>query len=129
MTMKGQRIASIDLAKGSRVQGCYGVAIAMGIHLAWHIPQLSPMVSFLGRYSIIVLLTHGVMVRAGYPLFQSLANTIPPCISVVVFWTCMACSYFAIVPFCKKFLPHVTAQRPMLYRQAHTEQAPDILKN
>ena len=101
---------------------------ALIIFLSSIIVQL-PLVSFLGRYSIIVLLTHGVMVRAGYPLFQNLAHTIPPCISVAIFWTCMACSYFAIVPFCKKFLPHVTAQRPILYRQAHTEQAPDILKS
>lgn len=74
-----------------------------------------PLISFLGRYSIIVLLTHGLMVRAGYPLFLNLANTIPPYLSVAVFWTCMACSYYAIVPFCKRFLPHVTAQKSLFY--------------
>lgn len=72
-----------------------------------------PLISFLGRYSIIVLLTHGLMVRAGFPLFQNLAITIPSYISAAAFWVCMACSYFAIVPFCKRILPHVTAQKPL----------------
>lgn len=86
-----------------------------------------PLISYLGRYSIIVLLTHGLMVRAGFPLFQNIANTIPPYISVTAFWICMACSYFAIVPFCKRFLPYATAQRPLFYRQLNHEEGASSL--
>ena len=91
----------------------YGTAgTAMVIIFSLFIVQI-PLISFLGRYSIIVLVTHGLMVRAGYSIFQNLSMTIPSYISVTAFWMCMAYSYYAIVPFCKKFLPHVTAQRSL----------------
>lgn len=96
------------------IVGIAGTALI--IILSSIIVQL-PLITFLGRYSIIVLLTHGLMVRAGYPLFQNLTITIPSYISVTAFWICMACSYYAIVPFCKRILPHATAQKPLFYRQ------------
>ena len=92
----------------------YGTAGAALVIILSSIIVQMPLISFLGRNSIIVLLTHGLMVRAGYPLFQHLSMTIPSYLSVTVFWICMACSYFAIVPFCKSILPHVTAQKPLL---------------
>ena len=92
------------------VFGTAGAALVIILSLI--IVQM-PLISFLGRYSIIVLLTHGLMVHVGYPLFQNLSTMIPSYISVTVFWMCMASSYFAIVPFCKRFLPHVTAQKPL----------------
>lgn len=92
----------------------YGIAGTALIIILSSIIVHMPLISFLGRHSIIVLLTHGLMVRAGYSFFQNLSLTIPSYISVTAFWLCMACSYYAIVPFCKKFLPHITAQRPCL---------------
>ena len=71
-----------------------------------------PLISYLGRYSIIVLLTHGVMVRMGYPHFMTISATLGAYASVISFWTLMALSYLAIIPFCIRFLPHVTGQSP-----------------
>ena len=123
MTMKGQRIASIDLAKG------FCISIVMCFHIKDIIPDdcmLAP-VAFSACMLPPFYFLSGLCFKeeASFGMFiqkkvdKNLAHTIPPCISVAIFWTCMACSYFAIVPFCKKFLPHVTAQRPILYRQAN----------
>ena len=102
------------------VYGTGGAALVIILSLI--IVQI-PLISFLGRYSIIVLLTHGLMVRAGHTLFQHLSLFIPSYISVAAFWMCMVCSYFAIVPFCKKFLPHVTAQKSLFYQQLNHEES------
>lgn len=73
-----------------------------------------PLFSYLGRYSIMVVLTHGIMVRAGYPFFTSLSLTVGSTGAVLMFWAVMALSYLAIIPLLRFTLPHVTAQKPLL---------------
>lgn len=61
-----------------------------------------PYVSYVGRYSIMVLVTHEPMIRL-LNVFH--VHNIYICFLII------AISYFAIIPFMRKFMPHVTAQK------------------
>ena len=73
-----------------------------------------PLISYLGRYSIIVLLSHGLLARLGYQHFVNLSASIGQYGAVILFWLLMAFSYLVIIPLFRRFLPHVTGQAPLL---------------
>lgn len=72
-----------------------------------------PLISYIGKYSIILVLTHGLMVRMGYPFFLNISAFVGPYISIMLFWTIMALSYLVIIPFTLRHLPHVSGQVPL----------------
>jgi len=73
-----------------------------------------PLISYLGRYSIIVLLTHGLIIRISLPFVLRLSGSMNPYCLIFAFWLLMALSYLIIIPLCKRFLPYITAQKPLL---------------
>jgi fucose 4-O-acetylase-like acetyltransferase len=73
-----------------------------------------PFVSYLGRYSIILLLTHGLLLRLMFPVCQWVATNSTPYMAVVVTTVLTMLSYLAIIPLSCKFIPQITAQRPLL---------------
>ena len=73
-----------------------------------------PLISYLGRYSIIVLLTHGLIIRFSLPFVLRLSGSMNPYCLIFAFWLMIALSYLIITPLCKRFLPHITAQKPLL---------------
>ena len=72
-----------------------------------------PLISYLGQYSIIVLLTHGLFVRVGAPFVLLLSQYTNPHCATLCFWLLMMVSYWIVIPFCRRYLPHVTAQKPL----------------
>ena len=70
-----------------------------------------PFVSFWGRYSIIVLCTHQVIVIAMGGLLHSFLSGIPLFIAVLAS-TLFICHLLII--FMKKYMPHVTAQKDVI---------------
>lgn len=68
-----------------------------------------PIISYFGRYSIIVLCTHHLVYRPiSLCLSEIISNDL--IISWIVFIGTMGVIYF-IIPLCIKFLPYVTAQK------------------
>ena len=61
-----------------------------------------PYVSYVGRHSLIVLVTHEPIIRA-----LNVVHIYDPVICSLI----IAVSYLAIIPFMRKFMPHVTAQK------------------
>lgn len=74
-----------------------------------------PLVSFLGRYSIIVLVTHELIrnvVNRGIRLFIN-----PQWDEIYIHTITMfivTASMFAIIPLCRKYLPYITAQKEFI---------------
>lgn len=74
-----------------------------------------PFITWIGRYSIIVLVTH-MWLRdilntfVGKVAGASLSTSVK---EVIVLCLVMA-SMFAIIPLCKRYLPYITAQKPLL---------------
>ncbi len=73
-----------------------------------------PLFNYLGHYSIIIVLTHGLIVRTGYPLFTRFSSCLGGYGFIFLFWGIMALSYLAIIPLLRVTMPHVTAQKPIL---------------
>ena len=82
-----------------------------------------PIISYLGRYSIILLLTHGVLVRIGTSLVIRASESIEPFYTTLFFWVIMVLSYLVIIPLAIKFLPHVTAQKPLFSIERSPEES------
>lgn len=61
-----------------------------------------PYVSYVGRYSIMLLVTHEPLIRV-----LSLMHINNPCAGFLI----LAVSYLFIIPFMRRFMPHVTAQK------------------
>ena len=75
-----------------------------------------PVVSYIGRYSIIPLCLHHLVYRPlqlavrAVPLLQGYENYVVALLTIVV---CMAA-----IPLCVRFLPHVTAQKDLFVRKS-----------
>ena len=88
--------------------GTYGV-----IMLAKMLKRL-PLISYFGRYSIMILVTHievfnflaGVLEHSGLNLSVGYIYTINLVLTML--------SYVIIIPFMRKFMPHVTAQKDVI---------------
>ena len=91
-----------------------GVLGALMIITFSSIVKRIPFVSYLGRYSIILLLTHGLLLRLMFPVCQWVATNSTPYMAVVVTTVLTMLSYLAIIPLSCKFIPQITAQRPLL---------------
>ena len=70
-----------------------------------------PFVSFWGRYSIIVLCTHQIVVFVMETLLQRYLTGVPLFIAVLV--TTLFICHLSII-FMKKYMPHVTAQKDVI---------------
>ena len=86
--------------------GTYGV-LMLSKQLNW-----LPMFSYFGRYSIMILVTHMLLCKICLEVFKP-AGLSPD----IVFWISLPIimlSYYLIIPFMKKYMPHVTAQKDVI---------------
>jgi len=71
-----------------------------------------PLISYFGRYSIMILVTHMPILQRLHPYFMDLPwplwSRIALCITVALL------SYILLIPIMKKWLPHVTAQKDLI---------------
>lgn len=71
-----------------------------------------PIFSFIGRYSIIVLCTHLIILRLLFQIFIYTPN--PPLLGkIIIEWLLVILISYPVIIFCKKYLPHVTAQKDL----------------
>ena len=74
-----------------------------------------PFFSYVGRYSIIVLVTHGIIINVCSPLFVVLAKRIENnSLTTLLITILILLSYYLIIPLMIRYFPYVTAQRPLL---------------
>ena len=72
-----------------------------------------PFISYIGRYSIILLLTHGVLIRVFAPLCHSLASTLNTDAAILIVTLLILLSQLIIIPIARRYFPHITAQKPL----------------
>ena len=73
-----------------------------------------PLFSYIGRYSIIVLLTHGIIIRLLTPSYNYLSQYISITNTTMLMTVILLLSYYLIIPIMCCYLPFFTAQRPLL---------------
>lgn len=89
------------------ITGASGVMIVMSVGRYF---RRIPGVSYLGRYSIIVLCTHALVYQSFHEVLCKVGCMYS--LPVVNFLLTLG-SYAVIIPFCRYFMPHVTAQKPL----------------
>ena len=86
---------------------------SMGIILIAKLLKRLPFVSYWGRYSIMILVTHRVIYQIYAPLISSFFGRVNFGIVVVNLILTMM-TYQILIPFMCKYLPHVTAQKDII---------------
>ena len=71
-----------------------------------------PFISYWGRYSIMILVTHGLVLQIAVPLFRK--AHLPTAITTVLLLGAVMFSYQLLIPLMKKYLPYVTAQKDVI---------------
>lgn len=89
-----------------------GLSGTLGIiFLAKYLKDI-PFFSYWGRYSIMILLTHGLLLQVYIPIMKKLH--FGDDLSVVLLLIVTMFSYNLIIPLMKKYLPYVTAQKDVI---------------
>jgi len=73
-----------------------------------------PLISYFGRYSIIILCTHQLLLTVIVNVVKKLPWDLGAPLLVVLVMVVTFLLYLFIIPFCLKFLPHVTAQKDVI---------------
>lgn len=71
-----------------------------------------PVVSMFGRYSIMILVTHSILLRLYDIMLHYIGIKEPIALWVNLLITLL--SYLVFIPFMKRFMPHVTAQKDII---------------
>ncbi len=66
-----------------------------------------PIVSYFGRYSIIILATHGILIRVCTPLAVYLSPYLNDVAASLLVWVFILLSYLIWIPLLKTLLPHI----------------------
>ena len=87
----------------------------MGIFTALHFSKLVghiPLVSYYGRYSLIILVTHWFL----YPYVSRVVESqnYPTIITQMLVFIITMLSYILIIPLFKRCFPHITAQKELI---------------
>ena len=90
----------------SGVSGTFGV-----LYLSKLLKSL-PLISYWGRYSLIILVTHQLMIGAYRAICAKLG--LNGYLSLFITLIIMMLSYQLSIPVMKKLMPHVTAQKDMI---------------
>ena len=90
-----------------------GLAGSLFVILLCSLINHLPVISYLGENTIVIIATHGLLVRAIASGVVRLSYRIGPCYSVILFWLLMVLSYLLLIPLIKLCLPHFTAQKPL----------------
>ena len=85
------------------------IAVVMAVLFMCKIFTHIPVVSYFGRYSIIVLCTHELVRKFAKPVLTKLGFEGPYVLALVVLLVC-----FGLIPLCVNFLPYVTAQKDVI---------------
>ena len=89
-----------------------GILGSLGIIYISKIIHWLPIISYLGRYSIMVLVTHKILMIPF--IWIILKINLSKICSFYLIASLMILSYLIIIPIMKKFLPHVTAQKDVI---------------
>lgn len=90
-----------------------GLLGTMGIMYCAKKLNYLPLVSYWGRYSIMILVTHRIVYQAFSPLIILILGGIN-IVTVLVNLTITMLSYMLLIPCMKKYLPYVTAQKDII---------------
>ena len=98
-----------------------GLLGTLGIILLSKILKKLPLLSYCGRYSIMILVIHVLVIKAVKPLILHFCSgTVSILLTLLVAFGVSA----LLIPVMKKFLPHITAQKDVIPINSHMGTGP-----
>lgn len=91
---------------------CCGLLGTYGILMLAKLLKNLPYFSYVGRYSIMLLVTHMLFLRIGIDIFSHFSVSTLISFSAILLITLL--SYYLIIPFMLKYMPKVTAQKDLI---------------
>lgn len=93
-----------------------GLCGTLGVLFIAKLLKKLPLVSYWGRYSIIILCTHQLVLQFYILIMKKcgFVDTLPLLVIVYVLLGLVMVSYIVLIPFFVKFMPHVTAQKDVI---------------
>ena len=98
----------------------YGMAGTIGITFLSKLLRNLPFVTNWGRYSLMILCTHGLLLEVFMPLSRLVA--LPKSLMMVVVLAIVMFSYELLIPLMKKYLPYVTGQKDVIDVSKHIQR-------
>lgn len=92
---------------------CCAALFVIGVLMLCKLINYIPYISWLGRYSIIVLITHIELYAISAELLKKI-QVMPPLLFQCVNFVIVISSMSIVIPFCKKYLPYITAQKNLI---------------
>lgn len=89
-----------------------GIIGTLGVLLVSKLIGKLILVSYLGKYSIIILCTHMILIAIITDIVSMMSWAVN--INLIVSFLLIILSYLLIIPFMVKFFPHVTAQKDVI---------------
>ena len=91
-----------------------GIFLTVSLLLCSKFLKKIPFITWIGRFSIIILVTHMLLVVIYRQILQRLtAGRLDSMIESLMVLTLVLLSIWFVIPICKKFFPHITAQKPV----------------
>lgn len=73
-----------------------------------------PFVTYWGRYSIMILVTHALLLQVYMPLAHKFLSGLPRPVMVLVILSATMFSYQLLIPLMRKYIPYFTAQKDLI---------------
>lgn len=97
-----------------------GMTGTLGVIFTAKLLRDLPFVTNWGRYSLMILCTHGLLLQIFMPLSRKVG--LPQYPKALIVLAIVMFSYQLIIPLMKKYLPHVTAQKDVIDVSKHIQQ-------
>ena len=95
------------------IQGIIGIGFVLAFSAFFDHVRL---ISYLGRHNIVILLSHGLLVRLCAPIVVSLSQAIGAHAAIIALWLLLIAAYFLFIVVLRKILRLFTLFNPLIYR-------------
>lgn len=91
-----------------------GMTGTLGVIFLAKILRNIPLLTYWGRYSIMILVTHALLLQVYIPIGRKLFSGLPQIAMVIVILIATMFSYLLLIPLMKKYIPYFTAQKDLI---------------
>lgn len=98
-----------------------GMTGTLGVIFLAKILRNIPFLTYWGRYSIMILVSHALLLQIYIPIARKLLSDIPQIVMVIVIFIATMFSYQLLIPLMKKYIPYFTAQKNLIDVSKYTK--------
>ena len=91
-----------------------GMMGVLGVVFLSKILHNLPFIAYWGRYSLMILVTHALLLQVYMPIARRFLSDLPQVVMAAIVLTTVMFSYQLIIPLMNRFLPYFTAQKDLI---------------